>query len=114
MSTDHQRYSIENQKQVNAEYALLHDLEIVRTCADESRSGVHIKLREALKRLLADVQSGIADFETILVYDVSRWGRFQDADESAHYEFICKAAGRRALRRIQQIERIDSVPPRQR
>src|SRR5205823_6936363 len=29
----------------------------------------------------------------ILVYDVSRWGRFQDADESAHYEFICKEAG---------------------
>lgn len=29
----------------------------------------------------------------ILVYDVSRWGRFQDADESAHYEYICKRAG---------------------
>jgi DNA invertase Pin-like site-specific DNA recombinase len=27
------------------------------------------------------------------VYDVSRWGRFQDADESAYYEFICKRAG---------------------
>jgi len=34
-----------------------------------------------------------ADFEYILVYDVSRWGRFQDVDESAHYEFICKQAG---------------------
>ncbi len=30
---------------------------------------------------------------TILVYDVSRWGRFQDADESAYYEYICKRAG---------------------
>jgi DNA invertase Pin-like site-specific DNA recombinase len=29
----------------------------------------------------------------ILVYDVSRWGRFQDADESAYYEYICKRAG---------------------
>jgi hypothetical protein len=27
------------------------------------------------------------------VYDVSRWGRFQDTDESAHYEFLCKSAG---------------------
>jgi len=35
----------------------------------------------------------IADFDTILVYDVSRWGRFQDADESAYYEYICKRAG---------------------
>jgi DNA invertase Pin-like site-specific DNA recombinase len=24
---------------------------------------------------------------------VSRWGRFQDIDESAHYEFLCKARG---------------------
>ena len=37
--------------------------------------------------------SGQADFTTILVYDVSRWGRFQDPDEGGHYEFICKKAG---------------------
>jgi len=30
---------------------------------------------------------------SILVYDVSRWGRFQDPDEAAHYEFLCKSAG---------------------
>src|SRR6185436_18360620 len=41
----------------------------------------------------ADVEAGEADFTTILVYDVSRWGRFQDADESAYYEYICKRAG---------------------
>ena len=28
-----------------------------------------------------------------MVYDVSRWGRFQDADESAYYEYLCKRAG---------------------
>jgi hypothetical protein len=28
-----------------------------------------------------------------LVYDVSRWGRFQDTDESAYYEYLCKKAG---------------------
>jgi len=27
------------------------------------------------------------------VYDVSRWGRFQDADESAYYEYVCRRAG---------------------
>jgi DNA invertase Pin-like site-specific DNA recombinase len=37
--------------------------------------------------------SGQADFTTILVYDVSRWGPFQDTDESAHFEFICRKAG---------------------
>jgi DNA invertase Pin-like site-specific DNA recombinase len=39
------------------------------------------------------VENGKADFKAILVYDVSRWGRFQDADESAYYEYICKRAG---------------------
>ena len=38
-----------------------------------------------------------ADFEFIIVYDVSRWGRFQDPDESAYYEFICKQAGIQVL-----------------
>jgi DNA invertase Pin-like site-specific DNA recombinase len=37
-------------------------------------------------KLLADVESGNADFETVVVYDVSRWGRFQNIDESAAYE----------------------------
>src|SRR5262249_25574 len=46
-----------------------------------------------LKELIEVVQSGTADFSAILVYDVSRWGRFQDADESAYYEYICKRAG---------------------
>ncbi|MDZ4370808.1 MAG: recombinase family protein, partial [Phenylobacterium sp.] len=27
------------------------------------------------------------------VFDVSRWGRFQDPDEAAHYEFVCREAG---------------------
>jgi DNA invertase Pin-like site-specific DNA recombinase len=43
--------------------------------------------------LIEDVRSGRADFGHVLVFDVSRWGRFQDVDESAHYEFICKQAG---------------------
>ena len=50
----------------------------------------------AIARLIAlitDVRLGRADFDHILVYDVSRWGRFQDVDESAYYEFMCKEAG---------------------
>ena len=34
--------------------------------------------------------AGAASYKAILVYDVSRRGRFQDTDESAHYEFLCK------------------------
>lgn len=87
MSTDHQKYSTENQADAIRQYAESRGFEIVRTYADEGKSGLRVDGRDALKRLIDDVQSGNADFATILVYDVSRWGRFQDADESAYYEY---------------------------
>jgi DNA invertase Pin-like site-specific DNA recombinase len=93
MSTEHQQYSTENQADVIREYATKRGLEIVQTFADAGKSGLRIDGRDALKRLIDLVQSGKANFKTILVYDVSRWGRFQDADESAYYEYICKRAG---------------------
>jgi DNA invertase Pin-like site-specific DNA recombinase len=93
MSTEHQRYSTENQAAIIAQYAEHRGLEIVRSYADEGKSGLRIDGRDALKQLIADVQGGLADFKTILVYDISRWGRFQDADESAYYEYICRRVG---------------------
>ena len=93
MSTDRQQYSIANQKALIASYAAEHRLEIVRSYVDEGISGLRIKNRRGLIDLLNDVQSGAADFATVLVRDVSRWGRFQHTDESAYYEFICKLAG---------------------
>jgi predicted P-loop ATPase len=93
MSTEHQRYSTENQSQVITQYASRRHIEIVRTYADEGKSGLRIEGRDGLKQLIEDVQNDASDFSTILVYDVSRWGRFQDADESAYYEYICKRAG---------------------
>ncbi len=72
MSTEHQRYSTENQGDAILEYAARRGLEVVRTYADEGKSGLRIDGRDALKRLIEDVQSGKADFTTILVYDVSR------------------------------------------
>lgn len=93
MSTEHQKYSTENQADAIRFYAEKRGLIVVRTYADEGKSGLRIDGRDALKQLITDVQNGHADFETILVYDISRWGRFQDADESAYYEYICKRAG---------------------
>ena len=92
MSTEHQKYSTENQSEAMQEYAALRGIEIVRTYADAGKSGLSLEGRDALKQLIDDVQTKKADFSTILVYDVSRWGRFQDADESAYYEYICKRA----------------------
>lgn len=93
MSTEHQKYSTENQADAIQEYASRRNIEIVRTYADSGKSGLRLAGRDSLKQLIEDVQAGTADFSTILVYDVSRWGRFQDADESAYYEYICRRAG---------------------
>ncbi|MFZ6819573.1 recombinase family protein [Undibacterium sp. Ji22W] len=93
MSTEHQQYSTDNQHHRILEYANRRHIDIVKTYADEGKSGLRIDGRHALQQLIKDVESGTADFNIILVYDVSRWGRFQDADESAYYEYICKRAG---------------------
>lgn len=93
MSTEHQRYSPDSQREAIASFAQARGYEIVETYFDAGRSGLTLAGRPALKELLADVLSGEADFRAILVLDVSRWGRFQDIDQSAHYEYMCRAAG---------------------
>ncbi|WP_437191587.1 recombinase family protein [Planctomicrobium sp. SH527] len=93
MSTEHQQYSTSNQEDVIREYAARRGYEIVRTYADEGKSGLSFSGRDSLQKLIADVQAGAPGFDAILVYDVSRWGRFQDADESAYYEYLCKRTG---------------------
>jgi DNA invertase Pin-like site-specific DNA recombinase len=93
MSTDQQRYSLEHQAAALATYAAERGYVLVRTYEDAGISGVRLHNREGLKQLLADVVTGAADFTRILTYDVSRWGRFQDPDQAAHYEFLCREAG---------------------
>lgn len=93
MSTEQQKYSTENQSDAIREYAVRHDMEIVKTYSDAGKSGLKIEGRDALKQLIHDVEGGQAGFDAILVYDISRWGRFQDADESAYYEYICRRQG---------------------
>jgi DNA invertase Pin-like site-specific DNA recombinase len=93
ISTEHQYYSVEYQKAAIALYASTHNITVVKSYVDPGKSGLRIERRDGLRQLIDDVQNGQASFRTILVYDVSRWGRFQDADESAYYEFICKRAG---------------------
>src|SRR6266480_4054798 len=93
MSTEHQQYSTSNQMDVIREYAKRRDLEIVKDYSGEGKSGLNIQGRDSLSQMIREVQNGQANFSSILVYDVSRWGRFQDADESAYYEYICRKAG---------------------
>jgi len=93
MSTEHQQYSIDNQALSIEQYAKARGFAITRTYSDPAKSGLRLRNRRGLCELLQDVAAGKTEYKAVLVYDVSRWGRFQDTDEAAHYEFLCKSAG---------------------
>lgn len=93
MSTDEQKLSLSYQAAAIQIYARRHGFAVSKTYEDAGRSGLTLQRRKGLTQLLQDVVTGNHDFRAVLVYDVSRWGRFQDTDESAHYEFLCRSAG---------------------
>jgi len=97
MSTERQEYSPANQAAAIESYAEAHGMAIVRTYCDEGRSGLRLQGRIALQQLIKDIQQGHPGFEAVLVLDVSRWGRFQNADEAAFYEYLCLRSGVRLV-----------------
>jgi DNA invertase Pin-like site-specific DNA recombinase len=109
MSTEHQQYSPENQLEIIRQYAAAHNMEIVQEYSDHGRSGLNIAGREGLNQLMADVEAKRTDFTSLLVYDVSRWGRFQDVDESAYYEYVLKRSGIRVHYCAEQFENDGSM-----
>lgn len=109
MSTEHQKYSTDNQAEAIRRYAEQRGYEIVRTYADEGKSGLNLGGRASLQRLLDDVEAGRADFKALIVYDVSRWGRFQDPDEAATYELRCRRAGVQVHYCAEQFENDGSI-----
>jgi DNA invertase Pin-like site-specific DNA recombinase len=104
MSTDHQQHSPIFQRHAIAEYAAAHDIRIVRDYEDAGISGLTLRDRPALIQLLVDVENPARRFSIILVYDVSRWGRFQDVDEAAFYEYTCRRAGVKVIYVAEQFE----------
>lgn len=88
-----QEYSLTFQRDAIAEYASRNRIRVVETYEDAGISGLTLKERPALRKLLVDVINPARRFSVLLVFDVSRWGRFQDVDESAFYEYTCRRAG---------------------
>ena len=58
MSTEHQQYSTSNQGDIILEYASRRGFQIVRTYADEGKSGLNVAGRESLRAMIEDVQAG--------------------------------------------------------
>jgi DNA invertase Pin-like site-specific DNA recombinase len=64
---------------------------------NHGKSGLSTEGRDNFKRMLEMVIDTNIKFKYILVLDVSRWGRFQDIDMSAHYRALCKKYGREVV-----------------
>jgi DNA invertase Pin-like site-specific DNA recombinase len=112
MSTEHQQYSLDFQSVVNHSYAEKHNFTIVRTYTDAGKSGLALKHRQGLSDLLQHVVAGGQLYKAILVNDITRWGRFQDSDESAHYEFLCRHAGTQYITALKHSRMTERCPVR--
>jgi len=91
---DMQENSLEIQEEIIRKYAKDNGIEIIKIFSDKA-SGRQIKGRNSFLELLEWVEE--KDFQKILVRDVTRWGRFDDIDESAYWEYHCKTFGKEII-----------------
>ena len=109
MSSDRQALSIGTQLAAIHGYAEANHIEVVRVYEDAAKSGLQISNREGMKRLLREVMDEPRPFDLVLVYDVSRWGRFQDIDAAAYYEYTCRLHGAQVIY-VQEVFGSDDEP----
>lgn len=95
---DKQENSVAIQQGHAQSFARTHNIEIIHEEADEGESGLSAD-RPGFQRLFDGwIKNPLApSFDFVFVYDVSRWGRFQDQDEAAHYEYTCKQNGKKVV-----------------
>jgi DNA invertase Pin-like site-specific DNA recombinase/phage FluMu protein Com len=88
--------SLKAQEEVLRNFAAERSYDVVRVFAD-SASGRTVKKRLDFRALISMIERGESRFEAVLVRDVSRWGRFENADEAAYWEFFCITHGVRVI-----------------
>lgn len=94
---DKQENSVGIQREHIQKFAKEHNVDVIHEEADEGVSGL-TENRPAFKRLFSDwVLNNQAKFDYIFVYDISRWGRFQDPDKAASLANLCKEQGKEVV-----------------
>lgn len=88
---DKQENSVGIQRDHANKFAAEHGIEIIHEEADEGVSGL-TENRPAFQRLFDNwiLNDEAQHFDYILVYDTSRWGRFQDPDKAAYLEQLVR------------------------
>ena len=95
---DKQENSVAIQRQHTQKFADEHNIEIIHEEADEGETGL-VDTRPALKRLFANwiENKNAPHFDYVFIYDVSRWGRFQDPDQAGYLTYLCKKNGKEVV-----------------
>lgn len=91
-STDRQEQSIEDQKKALQDYAAEHGLRLAKFYVDDAISGTSTLGRRAFQQMIQDAKKTSRPFDTIVVYDVKRFGRI-DNDEAGYYRHILRTNG---------------------
>lgn len=84
-STDLQDDSVEQQRNEIQKWANQNDFQILDWYVDEGKSGTTFEKRPSFVRMIRRVEAG-AQFEYILVYDESRWGRPNNPRENTYWK----------------------------
>ena len=84
-STDMQDDSVKQQKNEIQKWASENDFTILRWYEDEGKSGTSFEKRSAFMGMMKRVETK-PDFEFILVYDESRWGRPNNPRENTYWK----------------------------
>lgn len=95
---DKQENSIKIQQGHVYDFANKFKIDIIHEELDEGKSGL-LANRPGFERLFSEwIENPKApNFNYVLVYDVSRWGRFQDPDQSGYYEYLCTKHGKEVI-----------------
>ena len=91
-----QENSVEIQQDNVRAFARNNGIEIIHEFADRGKSGLNAEGRPAFNEMMEWVRTR-NDFQYILALDVSRWGRFQNTDLSAHYKALCTQHGKQVV-----------------
>lgn len=94
---DKQENSISLQRERVEKFCMENGIKILGEELDDGVSGISAK-RPGFQRLLNNwIENKSQDFDFVMVLDVSRWGRFQNIDEAAYYDFLAYRNNRKVV-----------------
>ena len=94
-STDLQETSLEQQKEKVLGFAKEHSIRVIEFFAEEA-CGENVEGRPQFRKMIECCKSKEV-FQYVLVYDISRWGRFESPKEAVYWEVEVEKSGRKVI-----------------